>query len=79
VALDAWRRVLNRRLGIASIIPPLIGRPTEKPLKEWWRRHMKRLLRTKRSRRRCRYTQRWQETEQEESSLRRCKDELTSW
>ena len=47
-------------MGIASIIPPLIGRPSAKRPAGRWRRHMARLLRTKRSRRRCGYTQRWQ-------------------
>jgi hypothetical protein len=46
-------------LGVRSIIPPTIGRPTDKP-PTYWRRRMKRTLRTKRSRRRCGYTQRWQ-------------------
>jgi hypothetical protein len=52
-------RIARHDMGVRSIIPPLIGRPTDKP-PTYWRRHMKRLLRTKRSRRRCGYTQRWQ-------------------
>jgi hypothetical protein len=52
-------RLAREELNVRSIIPPLIGRPTAKPPTRW-RRHMKRLLRTRRSRRRCRYTQRWQ-------------------
>ncbi|HTL29383.1 MAG TPA: transposase [Tepidisphaeraceae bacterium] len=52
-------RLARNDLGLRSIIPPLIGRPTQKP-PTYWRRHMKRLLRTKRSRQRCGYTQRWQ-------------------
>ena len=47
-------------MGIRTIIPPRIGRPTNKPPSTYWRRRMKRLLRTRRSRRRCGYTQRWQ-------------------
>jgi hypothetical protein len=49
-------------MGIASIIPPLIGRRSKRgaPPGGRWRRHMARLLRTKRGRRRCGYTQRWQ-------------------
>jgi hypothetical protein len=49
-------------MGIASIIPAWIGRPRAggKPPAGRWRRHMTRLLKTKRSRRRCGYTQRWQ-------------------
>jgi hypothetical protein len=52
----------RREMGIRTIIPPKIGRPTDKPPPppRSWRRRMKRLLRTKRSRRRCGYTQRWQ-------------------
>ncbi len=51
--------IARRDMGIRSIIPPLIGRPTDRP-PTYWRRHMKRLLATQRSRRRCGYTQRWQ-------------------
>ncbi len=47
-------------MGIRSIIPPWTGRPTTKPPPTHWRRRMKRLLKTRRSRRRCGYTQRWQ-------------------
>jgi Transposase DDE domain len=53
-------RLARRDMGLGSIIPASIGRPTDKPPTTRWRRHMKRLLRTKRSRRRCGYTQRWQ-------------------
>jgi hypothetical protein len=53
-------RVARQDLGVRSVIPPLTGRPTDRPPPTRWRRHMKRLLRTKRSRRRCGYTQRWQ-------------------
>ena len=53
-------RLARRDMGIRSIIPPTIGRPTRKPPPTYWRRRMRRLLRTKRSRRRCGYTQRWQ-------------------
>jgi hypothetical protein len=53
-------RIARGDMGLKSIIPPLIGRPTRKPPPTRWRRHMKRLLATKRSRRRCGYTQRWQ-------------------
>jgi hypothetical protein len=52
-------RIARQDMGLQSIIPPLIGRPTRKRPTHW-RRHMKRLLATKRSRRRCGYTQRWQ-------------------
>ena len=51
--------VARRDMGVRSIVPALIGRPTARPT-TYWRRHMKRLLRTKRSRRACGYTQRWQ-------------------
>jgi hypothetical protein len=40
--------------GIRSLIPPLIGRPTDKPPSGYWRRQMKARLHT------TRYTQRWQ-------------------
>jgi Transposase DDE domain len=53
-------RIARRDMGVRSIIPPLCGRPTQKPPTTRWRRHMKRLLRTNASRRRCGYTQRWQ-------------------
>jgi hypothetical protein len=51
--------IARQDLGVRSIMPPLIGRPTDKPPTRW-RRLMKRLLRTKQSRRRTGYTQRWQ-------------------
>ena len=53
-------RVLRQDMGLASVVPPTIGRPTTKPPGGCWRRHMARLLRTKAGRRRCGYTQRWQ-------------------
>jgi hypothetical protein len=40
--------------GVRSIIPPLIGRQTDKPARGFWRRQMQRTLQ------RTRYTQRWQ-------------------
>ena len=52
-------RIARRDMGVRSVIPPLVGRPTDKP-PTYWRRRMKRLLRTSRSRRACGYTQRWQ-------------------
>lgn len=52
-------RIARNDMGLRSIIPPLIGRPTRKPPTRW-RGRMKRLLATKRSRRSCGYTQRWQ-------------------
>jgi hypothetical protein len=53
-------RYLRDEHGILSVIPPKIGRPTRKPPTGHWRRWMSVLLRTKRRRRRCGYTQRWQ-------------------
>jgi DDE family transposase len=51
----------RREMGLRSIIPPRIGRPTEKPPPaRSWRGRMWRLLRSRRSRRACGYTQRWQ-------------------
>ncbi len=55
---EANHAIARRDMGLRSIIPPLIGRPG--PIRGYWRRRMKRLLRTKRSRRACGYTQRWQ-------------------
>ena len=54
--------IARRDMGLRSIIPPDNGRPSKKgtPPGGRWRRHMKKLLHTKRSRRRCGYTQRWQ-------------------
>ena len=83
VLYDAWRRVPNRRfgvaadagydshknhqvarkdMGLASLIPPDIGRKPGKGvvLSSPYRQRMRRLLATRTSRRRCGYTQRWQ-------------------
>ena len=48
--------------GIRSVLPAKHGRPSQdgKPPAGYWRRRMRWLLRTKRRRRRCGYTQRWQ-------------------
>ncbi len=56
---EPHHKLARHEMGLRSIMPPLIGRPTEKP-PTYWRRRMKRLLATKASRRRCGYTQRWQ-------------------
>jgi hypothetical protein len=53
----------RRDMGLRTLIPANAGRKPKRkgtPPGGHWRRHMKRLLRTKRSRRRCGYTQRWQ-------------------
>ena len=49
-------------MGLRSLIPTGAGRPRKGggPPGRRWRRHMARLLRTRRPRRRCGYTQRWQ-------------------
>ncbi len=54
--------MVRQDMGLRSIIPPKIGRPRAdgKPPGGRWRRRMAGLLRNKRSRRRCGYTQRWQ-------------------
>jgi hypothetical protein len=59
---EQYHGIARRDMGIRSIIPPDIGRPRKGggPPTGRWRRHMKRLLRTKRSRRRCGYTRRYQ-------------------
>jgi hypothetical protein len=53
--------------GIRTLIPPLIGRPTDKPPSGYWRRQMKSRLHT------TRYTQRWQ-VETVNSMLKRLLD-----
>jgi hypothetical protein len=53
--------------GIRTLIPALIGRPTEKPPSGYWRRQMKTRLHT------TRYTQRWQ-VETVNSMLKRLLD-----
>ncbi len=59
---EEYHGIARRDMGIRSIIPPEIGRPPKDggPPSGRWRRHMKRLLRTKRSRRRCKYNRRYQ-------------------
>lgn len=54
-AYDAeHRHVYVRSRGVRTLIPPLIGRPTDKPPRGYWRRTMKRVLKH------SRYGQRWQ-------------------
>jgi len=52
----------RRDMGLASLIPPSIGRPRKDggPPGGRWRRRMKQLLGTKGSRKRCGYSQRYQ-------------------
>lgn len=59
---EANHRIARLDMGVRSIIPATIGRvpASDDRIRTRWRRHMRRLLRTKRSRRRCGYTQRWQ-------------------
>ena len=59
---EEYHQIARRDMGIRSIIPPQIGRPPKDggPPGGRWRRHMKRLLKTKRSRRRCKYNRRYQ-------------------
>ena len=54
--------IARQELGVRSIMPAGTGRPGkhDKPPAGRWRRRMRRLLRTKRGRRRSGYTQRWQ-------------------
>jgi hypothetical protein len=56
------RRDMGLARGLASLIPPTIGRPRADggPPGGRWRRVMKRLLKTTESRRESRYTSRWQ-------------------
>lgn len=55
-------RIARQDMGVRSIMPAGTGRPGKdnKPPAGRWRRRMRRLLRTKRDRRRSGYTQRWQ-------------------
>ena len=55
-------RLARRDMALLSLIPPDAGRPSKSggPPGGRWRRHMKTLLATAESRRRCGYTQRWQ-------------------
>ena len=66
--------------GIVSVMPAKIGRPSKggKPPSGYWRRRMKRLLRTKRKRKRCGYTQRAQAETGNSMIKRNLTDELTS-
>jgi hypothetical protein len=60
---EANQRLARCDLGLVSLIPPLHGRPCTRPgarLSGRWRRRTQRMLKTKRSRRRCGYTQRQQ-------------------
>jgi DDE family transposase len=57
---ESNHRIARNDMGIQSFIPPTSGRPSKGPPGGKWRRRMARLLRTRRSRRRCGYTQRWQ-------------------
>jgi hypothetical protein len=70
---------LRRDMGLRSLIPVGAGRPRADggPPGGRWRRHMKRLLRTKRSRKRCGYTQRWQSETVNSMMKRNLGSELT--
>ena len=59
---QANHRLARHDMGLRALVPALIGRPGAggKPPSGRWRRHMARLLKTRASRRRCGYTQRWQ-------------------
>lgn len=59
---EANHRAARLDMGLVSLIPPESGRPPPPGAAPGgrWRRHMKRLLATGESRRRCGYTQRWQ-------------------
>jgi hypothetical protein len=54
--------IAREDMGLVSLIPPDSGRPPKDggPPGGRWRRHMKGLLKTRESRKRCGYTQRWQ-------------------
>ena len=59
---EGAHETLRRDMGLASLIPAGSGRPRGDGARPGgrWRRHMKKLLATPESRKRCRYTQRWQ-------------------
>lgn len=59
---EANHRLARLDLNLLSLIPPDSGRPPKDggPPGSRWRRHMKKLLASSESRRRCGYTQRWQ-------------------
>jgi hypothetical protein len=59
---EEYHGIARRDMGVRSVIPPAIGRPRNDggPPAGRWRRHMKRLLATKASRRRCGYNLRYQ-------------------
>ena len=60
---ESNHRLARLDMNLVSLIPPDSGRPLADPSQPpggRWRRHMKRLLATAESRRRCGYTQRWQ-------------------
>jgi hypothetical protein len=59
---EQYHELARRDMGLRSVIPPAIGRPRRDggPPGGRWRRLMKRMLRTKRSRRRCGYNRRYQ-------------------
>ena len=57
---EANHRLARLDLGVRTVIPPLIGRPTAKPPSGRWRRVMRRLTGSKAARQRSGYSQRWQ-------------------
>jgi hypothetical protein len=59
---EANHRTARHDMGLPTLIPPEIGRPPKGggPPGGRWRRHMKRVLRTKAGRKSSGYTQRWQ-------------------
>ena len=59
---ESTHELARHDMGLATLIPPSLGRPRKDggPPGGRWRRVMKRLLRTRRSRKRSGYTKRWQ-------------------
>jgi hypothetical protein len=70
---------LRHDMGLATLIPAGAGRPRKDggPPGGRWRRHMKRLLRTRRSRKRCGYTRRWQSETVNSMMKRNLRSELS--
>jgi hypothetical protein len=59
---EGIHQIARHDMGLVSLIPPELGRPRKDggPPSGRWRRRMKRVMKTKASRKRSGYTQRWQ-------------------
>lgn len=77
---ESNHQLLRQEHGIRGYIPAKIGRPSKrgKPPRGRWRRLMRRLLRTKRQRRKIGFTQRWQVETVNSMIKRNLSEELTA-